>query len=1117
MKKWVAIWIYGFSITAFSQSGLFFQVTKDNPRELVVDVRVNLPSFKEKKTPYGTFTAFELKDLAYVLVGDTGEPALPAITRLLQLPEKGSYRVEVIQSSYKDYVLSSLGISSPLYPYQPSVPKTGKVPFYYKKDAYQKKSFIFNKVSEIQYIGKMRSFALGKLFIYPFDYLPSKNILRIFHSLQIKVVFDQAIDHSMKEPLFDWVNNLLINPSSCSIKDELTRSPIKMVIVADSMFKATLQAFIQWKRKEGYKVIEAYRGTPNVGSSATSIKAYLKSLYDSATAQDPAPSYVLLVGDVAQMPPFTGTTGSHVTDLYYVEYTGDILPDAYVGRFSAQDTTQLKNILNKTLEYEQYLFPTDTWLDTVVLIAGNDDTYGPIHGNGQINYAHNVYFNSSQGLYPYVHLYPQTVSDTTIRAEIGKGCSFANYTAHGSPSGWASPSFSVSDIPSMNNAHKYPVMIGNACLTNKFDENECFGEALIRAANKGAVAYIGGSNTTYWDEDYYWSVGYRSTITANPTYDSTALGMYDRLWHFSLPYSEWFMSVSQMILAGNLAVLQGSNMINYYSEIYHVMGDPSLMPYIGRPVPLVVNHQPFYPYGLTQITISTEPYAYIGCTQNGQFLAAGFADANGNLTLTFETTPDSGYVDIVGTKQFRKPYIGQFYIGNPNGPYVYFKQVQSVELSGHVNNFLEYGEDFGFSMILKNYGQKNDTGVFVQCHIASPYIQALDSIFSCGIIVSGDSVNIPVAFRYSIQPVIPPLVNVPCTLTIKDTFNNTWNYVTNLTLKAPKLKIMGVQIEDANNHRIDPGETVTLRTFVKNIGNSTIRNIDVVAQNMSSDLTFSSTSSLIDSLLPGQLKSVSYPVTANTQTPLYTLANVLFKAQSSGYKDSLIFKTWIGVLMEDFETHDFSKFDWAFNSVPWTITNAVVYEGTCAARSGNITHDQKTQLQITLDVLSGDTLYFYKKVSSEESYDFLVFYLDNQPLNEWSGEIDWSPEKFYIPTGQHTLVWSYEKDYAVSNGMDAAFIDDVIFPPLHIVTNISASQNESIENIFPNPASQHIMLSEHLYPAQLNFYSMDGKLVKTLYADKSLINITDLSTGLYLLQVKSNHGIYTFKVSIKKQ
>ena len=35
----------------------------------------------------------------------------------------------------------------------------------------------------------------------------------------------------------------------------------------------------------------------------------------------------------------------------------------------------------------------------------------------------------------------------------------------------------------------------------------CFGEGLLRANNKGAVGYIGGSNNTYWDEDFWWAVG----------------------------------------------------------------------------------------------------------------------------------------------------------------------------------------------------------------------------------------------------------------------------------------------------------------------------------------------------------------------------------------------------------------------------------------------------------------------------------------------------------------------------------------------------------------------------------------------------------------------------------
>ena len=50
------------------------------------------------------------------------------------------------------------------------------------------------------------------------------------------------------------------------------------------------------------------------------------------------------------------------------------------------------------------------------------------------------------------------------------------------------------------------------CQSNKFDEPTCFGEKLLRANNKGAVGYIGGSNNTYWDEDYWWAVGATSNF-----------------------------------------------------------------------------------------------------------------------------------------------------------------------------------------------------------------------------------------------------------------------------------------------------------------------------------------------------------------------------------------------------------------------------------------------------------------------------------------------------------------------------------------------------------------------------------------------------------------------------
>ena len=163
----------------------------------------------------------------------------------------------------------------------------------------------------------------------------------------------------------------------------------------------------------------------------------------------------------------------------------------------------------------------------------------PTYGNGQINYGTDYYFNVSHGLTIHNYLYgsgtpitsDMSQASAAIIADASSGVGFANYTAHCGPSGWSDPSFENSDIAGLQNDNEFGVFIGNCCQSNKFDVPVCFGEALLRVDNKGAVGYIGGSNNTYWDEDYWWGVGSTSNITANPTYAGTGLAVYDCLMH----------------------------------------------------------------------------------------------------------------------------------------------------------------------------------------------------------------------------------------------------------------------------------------------------------------------------------------------------------------------------------------------------------------------------------------------------------------------------------------------------------------------------------------------------------------------------------------------------------
>ena len=180
-----------------------------------------------------------------------------------------------------------------------------------------------------------------------------------------------------------------------------------------------------------------------------------------------------------------------------------------------------------------YTMPSDAYLGEVVMIAGVDASWSPTHANGQINYGTNNYFNPAHGITSHTYLYPasQNASSSIIN-DISNGVGYANYTAHGSETSWYSPSFTIANINSLQNVNEYPVVVGNCCLTNAFDTGVCFCEAWLRAENKGAVSYIGGTNSTYWDEDYYWGVGYKPPIVATGSpFVPGHTGAYDAMFH----------------------------------------------------------------------------------------------------------------------------------------------------------------------------------------------------------------------------------------------------------------------------------------------------------------------------------------------------------------------------------------------------------------------------------------------------------------------------------------------------------------------------------------------------------------------------------------------------------
>lgn len=630
---------------------------------------------------------------------EIGSPSLPAMRCMIETPLCDGVSVQIVSERHLLLDGDSLGVLHRVAPVLPSLCKTASRnsnTLSINDKAYSTDAFFGLPPVTTAHVGVARDRNLAEVVFSPVQYNPVTNQFLVYTHVEAVLTYvnpDVEATRTMKRlhysPAFSGgvkTINSLDNSKAVSLN-----APMRYLIVSNPMFRGKLDEFVSWKRRTGFLVDVVYTDNAAVGSSQTSIRNYILRQYSGATVDSPAPTYLLLVGDVAQLPAKTYTEDgeSFVSDLEYACWTtGDNIPDCYYGRFSAQTVSQLTPQIEKTLMYERYEFPDPSYLDRAVLIAGVDGGYsgdhGYTHADPTMDYAAKLYVNGDaknqpggNDFYSYATVteYKNNTSinmnatnvtvksnsfDSEIRNLYVNGAGWMNYSAHGGYNCWATPEFNNSHVESLNNSKKLSVMIGNCCQSGKFDESTCFGEALLRRSNYcGAVGYIGGSSYTYWGEDVYWAVGNRSSISATMTqqYNSSKTGAYDHLFHtHNEAFSEWGPTLGSMVMYGNMAVQGSSSSLKtYYWRIYHVFGDPSLMPWLTQAKDMPLSYSGFA-MGATSISVTIAPNAYVAITDaDTNLLAAAFAGSDGLATLSLNHAMDSGSYVIAATAQNYKP------------------------------------------------------------------------------------------------------------------------------------------------------------------------------------------------------------------------------------------------------------------------------------------------------------------------------------------------------------------------------------------------------------------------------------------------------------------------------
>jgi len=134
-----------------------------------------------------------------------------------------------------------------------------------------------------------------------------------------------------------------------------------------------------------------------------------------------------------------------------------------------------------------------------------------------------------------------------------------------------------------------------------------------------------------------------------------------------------------------------------------------------------------------------------------------------------------------------------------------------------------------------------------------------------------------------------------------------------------------------------------------------------------------------------------------------------------------------------------------------------------ALRTGAVGHSQSSWIETT--VTGPCTVVWWWNVSCEPFYDFFVCTVNGAEQARISGyvpanvpyqDIGWQRERVTLAAGEHTLRWTYAKDYSDSFGVDSAWLGDVkVFHDDDLTDTDTPVPYDWLEAFFPNDGDDY--------------------------------------------------------------
>lgn len=762
-------------------------------------------------------------------LSNPGMPNLPVLSYMLAVPNHGDVRLEVV--ALEERVLQGYDIA-PARPFElegrDQLIDATADPAVYATDAFYPEA-----VASIGEPGIFRDLRLVSVRVNPVRYNPVTRELLIAERLQVRVVTDggsgvnpKRVERDFRSAAFEPIYAAVVDNYDQLPRAELQRGSYLIITVND--YVAALAPFVEWKRQRGVETEVVPLSTIGTSPTNQDIKDYIQNAYD--TWPNP-PDYVLLVGDSTT----SGTYGtmpcwylpaipfSHVIDHPYAELDGgDYFPDVILGRMSVDSPTDVIVATLKVLSYERDCDgPNNTWYKNALMVAGNyGATPPPTSPRQTVLRVREMLYDRGYAQVDTI-FYPPYITPNPIGATIDAGVGVVNYRGWGNDAGWHYPEFYVDDINALSNGNALPIMTSCVCGSAAWESwgfDPCFGEAWIRAGSpgnlKGGPAMLGPSdrNThTRWNNAIGSGI-YRGML-------------YEGLEHFG-----------QALVRGKFEVWKWfidernpDDWVDYYFNIYSVIGDPELWIRLDSPSSFTVSHEAAADLG--------QNYLEVEVTDSGGGIVMGaevILYMENEFIETRTVTGDSrvlvpmpagtaGTVMVTVVAKDYVPYTGECEVGTPARHVGYYNHSVdddgSAPSSGNGDGVINPGETVAMAVTLKNYGTELATGAtcsFEMLEHSSWVSVVTPQSATYGSISGGGTASGSQPFVFDVLDGCPDGEELVFLLTATDASRGTYESEVRVEVGAQALSYYAMAI--GGDGVLDPGETATLTVTLENEG-----------------------------------------------------------------------------------------------------------------------------------------------------------------------------------------------------------------------------------------------------------------------------------------------------------